>query len=361
MTTNFNITWGDQQNSLRSTIASLKENKDLCDITLVGEDASTFGAHKIILSSASIFFQSLVINTEQYNNSNSVIFMTGFKENQLRYLMSFIYEGEAIISHDSLEEFLDLTRSLNLQGLIAGNLINYNEISYENDKKYSSPQDQAIFFKTESNEGYFYQGTEDDKNLVTAREALCLKNMSESGKITNDLRYKSEDNTISGGENILSSVENKIYCPPTVIPARQSNKNFPCGKCGKFFRDSHNLKDHVKYKHSINKRKCCRTFCSKLFDTREDQKNHMNSCFLQCTVQECRKQFTREKHFERHKRFHMNYPRGYFQRKTNNQESLNVIKDNGVKIIEIKNKITVRDTVKIAEKLKGIWDTISNI
>lgn len=95
----------------------MKEGGDFSDVTLVGEDASSFGAHKIVLSRASLFFESLLTNLEGRNSSNSVIIMTGFKEQHLKSLISFIYEGEAIIDPDYFAEFIQLVKGLNLLGL----------------------------------------------------------------------------------------------------------------------------------------------------------------------------------------------------------------------------------------------------
>ena len=355
MTTNFNITWGDQQNTLKSTITNLKEHGDFCDVTLIGDDASTFAAHKIVLSSASTFFESLMTNAKECNNPSSVMIMTGFKEQHLKYLMSFIYVGEAIISHEILEDFLELVKWLNLHGLGAPNQINYYDKSYEdvNDIKVNSHESYAKYDKPKINGGKYIPENKEETTLDNSKKVVCPKITSESGlQVINNFEYKLEETIV------IERNARNIF-----VPTKQSNKKYPCGKCGQFFRAGHNMKVHVKSKHSKRDKavKCRRTFCSTFFDTLEEQQKHTSSCILRCTVQGCHKQFTRQREFEAHRRFHMKLPRGYFQRPSGNQEGLKLIKkDDDVKTFEMTTTKPVNDT-EIAARLKGIWDTISNI
>ena len=52
--------WNHFQENLRRAFGTLKENKDLTDVTLACEDGQQVEAHKVILAASSPFFQKLL-------------------------------------------------------------------------------------------------------------------------------------------------------------------------------------------------------------------------------------------------------------------------------------------------------------
>lgn len=173
------------------------------------------------------------------------------------------------------------------------------------------------------------------------------ENMQEHSEVQNtSMQNKKYENNISNSEQR----------PNYLVPTKRSNITSPCKRCGLNFRDGHKMQRHIKSKHSKRDKqvKCRRTFCSKLFDTLEEQQKHTSSCILKCTVQGCKRQFTIESNVEAHKRFHQKLPRGYCQRTTSIQEE----PDDKI-TFKLKTTKAVKNTVKIPERLQGIWDSIN--
>ena len=108
------IKWSDYQNTVISAFKQLRKNSDLSDVTLVGDDGCQVQAHKIVLSSCSIFFQNMLKNSEK---SQSFVYMRGVKEIILNSLVDYIYHGETCIPEENLEEFLAFGIDMKLQGI----------------------------------------------------------------------------------------------------------------------------------------------------------------------------------------------------------------------------------------------------
>ena len=108
------IKWSDYQNTVLSAFKQLRDNSDLSDVTLVGDDGCQVQAHKIVLSSCSLFFGNMLNNSEK---SQSFVYMRGVKENILNSLVDYIYHGETCIPEENLEEFLAFGIDMKLQGI----------------------------------------------------------------------------------------------------------------------------------------------------------------------------------------------------------------------------------------------------
>ena len=108
------LKWNDFQDNLGTTVATLREDFDFSDVTLVCEDGKQVGAHKIILLSSSPFFQNLL---QRNKHSHPIIYMRGMKSEDLLAVVDFIYYGEANVFQDNLENFMNIAEELKLKGL----------------------------------------------------------------------------------------------------------------------------------------------------------------------------------------------------------------------------------------------------
>ena len=72
------------------TFKSLLQEADFSDVTLVCEDGTLIKAHKVILSSGSEFFRSLLLKNQ---HPNPLIYLRLGAEH-LQALVGFIYTGE---------------------------------------------------------------------------------------------------------------------------------------------------------------------------------------------------------------------------------------------------------------------------
>ena len=67
------LKWHDFQENMKSSFRELKSDNDFADVTLACEDGQ-FQAHKLILSTSSLFFRTVLKRTDK--NLQLVIFMT---------------------------------------------------------------------------------------------------------------------------------------------------------------------------------------------------------------------------------------------------------------------------------------------
>ena len=104
----------DFLSEVRQSFSKLRQEKVLCDITLMSEDDIFFKAHKVVLSSFSKFFKKL-FTSQDYQNQ--LIYLSNIHSSQLSSIMDYIYNGEVKIEQKCLEKFLSNSKTLKVQGL----------------------------------------------------------------------------------------------------------------------------------------------------------------------------------------------------------------------------------------------------
>ena len=113
----FCLKWNDFQKSIGSSFRELKLNKDFSDVTLVCEEGQQIEAHKIIISSCSPFFKSVLWKNKHLH---PMIDMRGLKTKDLLAVVDFMYQGETSVMQEDLDGFLALADELQLEGLTRG-------------------------------------------------------------------------------------------------------------------------------------------------------------------------------------------------------------------------------------------------
>ena len=108
------LKWNDFQNIVQTSFSELRDDTDFTDVTLACE-GQIVKAHKVILSACSPFFKRLL--KTHPNPQQPLIYMRGVKSSDLVAVVDFIYQGEANIFQEQLENFLNLAEELELKGL----------------------------------------------------------------------------------------------------------------------------------------------------------------------------------------------------------------------------------------------------
>ena len=91
-----------------------EEESDFCDVTLVSDDDVTIQAHKILLSSHSTFFRSIL---KKHVHANPLIYLHGINSSNLGFVLDYIYKGEVQLYEDQLKYFFDAAEKLKIKNL----------------------------------------------------------------------------------------------------------------------------------------------------------------------------------------------------------------------------------------------------
>ena len=94
----------------------LEEDK-FVDLTLLIEDGMEVKAHRVILSSATEFFDNIFQKCKNKNTENFVIFLYGVKFLQLKGILEFIYLGETTVEEKNLNTFLQISKLLKIEDM----------------------------------------------------------------------------------------------------------------------------------------------------------------------------------------------------------------------------------------------------
>ena len=87
---------------------------DFTDVTLVTDDKKTIKAHRNILSACSPVFKNIL--QMEINNSHPVIYLRGIQYSEIESLLQFIYLGEEKFNEERMNEFLSVSKSLEILG-----------------------------------------------------------------------------------------------------------------------------------------------------------------------------------------------------------------------------------------------------
>ena len=98
--------------------ASLRDsfsNKSFTDVTLVCNDDKPIEAHRIILSAQSLFFSRIL----KFNDKRDMlIYLSHISSEEMNMILEFMYLGQAEVSEDDLEKFLNHGKVFEIKGLV---------------------------------------------------------------------------------------------------------------------------------------------------------------------------------------------------------------------------------------------------
>ena len=98
-------------NLLQEELQDRYRNQSLTDVTLVSDEQGEFVAHKIILSSFSPIFRSVLPD----NSDHQYVYLQGVKASVLENLLEFMYRGETFIDNEEISDFLTAARDFKLR------------------------------------------------------------------------------------------------------------------------------------------------------------------------------------------------------------------------------------------------------
>ena len=234
-------------NLLLEKLQDCYRNQSLSDVTLVSDEQGEFPAHKIILTSFSPIFRSVLPD----NSEHQYVHLQGVTASVLENLLLFMYRGETFIDNEEITDFLTAARDFQLR-----------EFTEEKtpDSLYVDPcdsvQDVKIFSASDSE---------------TLEQYLQDSERLETGGTTEDLGYKVKDSkckikteknrTEKNDRVIVSSPEKKEILNQMVekkkkrklkldpVSGELRQYKFRCEVCDSPYQSSVGLMFHMKAKH----------------------------------------------------------------------------------------------------------------
>ena len=243
----FCLKWNDFQTNVSKTFSSLRQEEHLFDVTLVSDDEKHIAAHKLVLSASSDLFKNMIKKTE---HSKPMIFLSGFKANDLLLVMDYIYQGEVQIFQSDLDGFLDVAQRLKIEGLIGGDSASSEE-SNNFESHHGIKEDLEPSHHTE--EQYFGDG--ENVKGVTVKKKIQRAERSVAIVKSNASNMDAK----AAVDEIVEKTDEGWRCKPCGKISRSSTANsdirrhaeihieglsFDCQLCDKTFRSRNLLKLH---------------------------------------------------------------------------------------------------------------------
>ena len=254
------LKWNNFHKNISTSFRELRKEIDFSDVTLVCGDNQQIDAHRVILATASPFFQSIL---QKSKHSHPMIYLRGVNAIDMKSVVDFIYNGETSVNVDELENFLALAGDLQLRG-----------ISDSISKNTDEPKNK--FMKKESDqitENYETLSTTylgdiglkmdiSEKDQFETPIILIEKPLDERILNHNPIRSNSTPETL---DIDINGMMEKI----------QGSKQWECNVCGKISKDKYIMTRHVEYKHVEAITHLCPQ-CDAIFRTRQGLKVHTN-------------------------------------------------------------------------------------
>ena len=108
------LQWNDFKENVNTAFGSLRDDQDFSDVTLACEDGLQMVSHKVILAASSPFFEKIF---KRNKHPHPLIYLRGFKSEDLVALLDFLYFGEANVYQENLDSLLAIADELQLKGL----------------------------------------------------------------------------------------------------------------------------------------------------------------------------------------------------------------------------------------------------
>ena len=98
----FCLKWNEFQPNITKTFSKLRNETQLTDVTLVGNDHQQVAAHKVVLSACSDVFKTIFHRNTQ---SHLVLYLESMNRDEINLMMDYIYHGEVKIFRIPLKDF----------------------------------------------------------------------------------------------------------------------------------------------------------------------------------------------------------------------------------------------------------------
>ena len=294
------FSWHTYTDHLRDMLKEMMTSNDFADVTLVCDDKKEIKAHRNILSACSPVFKNMLKIDQQSNHP--VIYLRGIQHLEMESILKFVYLGETSIHQDSLTEFIQTAKLLEirefdksveesrgLDQMIDDRLDDISiidETSVQDENVRNIPNGRKIGNQNKAGirgANYFRPKNIHDKtnmycnvcDLTLASRVLFLRHCS----TVHNIKFKGK------GQQPLDVSQESVILGDTATPnTEQGYRRMPvhCKFCGIKFSNLSNMERH--------QRQNCKTV----------EKDQIEGKEFKCHVEGCDMQFSKLGYFKKH-------------------------------------------------------------
>ena len=260
------LQWNDFQENVNSAFGRLRDDKEFTDVTLAYEDGRQMEAHKVILAASSPLFEKIL---QRSKHPHPLIYLGGFKSEDMMAILDFIYFGEAKVYQEKLDSFIALAEELKLKGL-TGQTSNEDKVLKEqkpiDTKEAEREQREKLFLQPTS-----YRAVSNAPGTNHNTQEIVSTELSIPVQIGGDLQTLEEK-----VKSMMERSNNRIRAGTQTNGTPKQTRAAICKVCGKEGL-SHHIKDHIEVYHLEGISIPCDN-CEKSFSTRQNLRNHKTRC-----------------------------------------------------------------------------------
>lgn len=287
----FCLRWNDFESNLSAAFQSVREEKELYDVTVACDGGGEFQAHRLVLSACSQVLRQVICRKSQLggNHHQQVIYLRGVNSRDLKFILSFMYQGEVSIAQDHLNSFLALAEDLQVKGLTQertsretnkeNSPVKMREVCQmpSDDDIEEIPSTAADPIKTESNTKKLM---EPGPGVVTSfhesREMVDYENgageniYDDYGGHFGESAQSYPGSNINNDNNGVWSISSGLS--PEGLFERRPEGDFICIQCGYTNKWKHNMQKHTETHIEGPGHQC--KYCFRNFKTKNSLQSH---------------------------------------------------------------------------------------
>ena len=239
MNDKFCLKWNDFQSNVTKSFNKLRNEDDFFDVTLVSDDKQQVSAHKLVLSSCSDYFKTIL---KQKKHSHPLLCLEGISSSELNNVLDYIYNGEVQICQEDLERFLQIASRFQLEGLIGGEE-NQDEVKDDISNNFDIPGEpdfRPIATPKQKKQTSNPRIVNPDKNVVSVK-ATNITNTEDIDRQLDELMEKEGSQYRCKPCGKMSSRKFHAY---EHADTHMEGLSYACQLCDKTFRSRKSLRVH---------------------------------------------------------------------------------------------------------------------
>ena len=190
-----NLKWNDFPSNVTKSFVQLRNEDDFYDVTLVCDDQNQVSAHKLVLSSCSEFFQTVL---KLNKHVHPLLCLDGITSEEMKNVLDYIYFGEAEVYKNDLDRFMCIAQRLKLRGLLSqeGNQggTNQDERNFQGEEGQGEKSQQMTNYEPEESQeskedlapeecNYQEEESQEDEKMIESSSSMIKQEIPESSDI----------------------------------------------------------------------------------------------------------------------------------------------------------------------------------